>query len=232
MRGWHAAIALLGLAVAAWGAEAQGPRRCSPAEVRARLAEILARPAYHNPLAKLAERLEALLMRVLRFLSEALEGLQGLAVTAPLLYWLIIAALVVVLVLLLTHIGYTVYRGVTMGSGPRLADDRADGAPPTPASLRSQAERLAAEGRHVDAIRTLFRALALELQRRGRSFVFTSLTNREFAAAFSDDPTVFDRLRTFVDLLDDRWYGQRPCDAKDYELCMQVYNQVLASARG
>lgn len=225
------AILLAIVALSAGAAWAGEPARYTPDEVRTALDEILARPGYNSPLAKLAERLEQAAARLLRALRNMLRGIDDLFVAAPVVYWLIVAALVGVLVLLLAHIGWTVKRAVTMGRAPTDGDAAAPAERETPASVRRQAETLAAAGRFLDAMRLLFRALALRIGQRDTGIVFPSLTNREFAAVFRRDPTVFQRLRAFVDVLDDRWYGEHPCNAEDYELCRTVYDQVVHQAR-
>ena len=226
-----AILVLVGLVASAAGAEPGGPRRYEPDEVRRALGEILARPEYNSPLAKLADRIEEAGLSVLRALRRLLRGVEALFVAAPLVYWLIVVGLVVLLVLLLTHIGWTVKRAITMGRTPAASDGPASAEAETPTSLRRRAETLAAQGRFLDAVRLLFRALALRLGARDAALVFPSLTNREFAAAFRTDPSLFERLRAFVEVLDDRWYGDRPCTAEDYALCHTMYDQVVRQAR-
>jgi len=229
-RGLVAAI-LACLAVPAWAGDAPEPQRYSPDEVRAALADILARPEYNDPFSRFADHVEAMVAAAVRLVRELFRGLQGLLYTAPLLYWLIVAACLVVLFLLLAHIAWTLHHAVAMDRRGPERDAAGLPAPDTPASLRAQAEQAASEGAYLDAIRLLLRSMALELRSRGRTAVFRSLTNREFAGEFRDDPALFGELSGFVELLDDRWYGMHPCDEKDYAQCRTAYDKVMGGAR-
>jgi hypothetical protein len=229
-RGLVAAIAAC-LAAPAWGADAPEPQRYSPDEVRAALADILARPEYNDPFSKFADQVEALVAAAVRLVRELFRAVQDLLYTAPLLYWLIVAGCLVVLFLLLGHIAWTLYHAVAMDR--RGPERNAAGAPPveTPASLRAQAEQAASGGAYLDAIRLLLRSIGVEMRRRGRTALFRSLTNREFAGEFRDEPALFGELSGFVELLDDRWYGMHPCDEKDYVQCRRAYDKVMGGTR-
>ena len=231
--GWLLAVALNCLFTLAYDkaaaeeTSATHSPRCPPEQIRSSLERILAQPEYNNPLTQWMMKAEELLKVLLEKLEGLLEMLHRLHAEAPVLYYLIVAASVVLLLLILAHIGYTLYRSVH--SDPRKGgpDVSTDLECQMPAEMFSQAEDLASQGAYVDAIRLLFQALLLQLHDQGGSVSFRAQTNREYVLAFRADSDRFQRLQVIVGLLDEKWYGMKPCGREDYKLCRTMYEQLI-----
>jgi hypothetical protein len=92
-------------------------------------------------------------------------------------------------------------------------------------NYRAQAKHLAEVGDYIEAIRFLFLALVYRFDESGRVSFHKEYTNREYLDLLSDRRNVRD-LRFIVDILDDHWYGQQPCERKQYEECLRVYERL------
>ena len=115
---------------------------------------------------------------------------------SPILAWLVVGALVLTLVLLLSHIGYRLFmvlrrRGrETAIADARRADDQAGRA-------AREAESAEAGGDHILGVRLLFRACLAQLEEcEGRTFRLGA-TNREHLARYRQTP-LYDLLAQFV----------------------------------
>lgn len=167
----------------------------------------------------------------LHWLVQALTGflgwLSGLYETSPPLFWVLLVGCVVVLVLLLTHIIWTLRR-VWYASG-RPADAAAAARREALSQrLCREAERWAAAGDFTEAIRCLFLALVHRFDESGRVDFQAACTNREYLALFAERPPLQAGLRVFVDVLDDHWYGQRPSAQSQYAQCRRLYDEFVS----
>ncbi len=125
--------------------------------VRELAAEILAREEYA------AHRLDVDAWRaLLRWIADGFAWLEGLRFAEPGLFWTVLIGLVLLSLLLLGHVVWTVSLALRMPD-----PDPAAAAGPEGPSLLVQAERLAGEGRFLEASRRVELAtLALLLERR------------------------------------------------------------------
>lgn len=96
---------------------------------------------------------------------------------------------------------------------------------------REEALARAQAGDYTEAVRYLFLSLVFLYDESGRVLYQRAYTNREYLSLFEDRPAVRRDLRVFVDLLDDRWYGQHGSTAEQYGECLNLYEQ-LSSQRG
>lgn len=94
-----------------------------------------------------------------------------------------------------------------------------------PRTLRSDAERLAAEGRYLDAVRLLFRAAVIEQALREGSLESLreagrfrrARTYRELVDEFARSSAKLDRMRRLAERIEQGLYAGEPLDASDYE---------------
>lgn len=94
------------------------------------------------------------------------------------------------------------------------AGDASDGdLPRTPAAARARADVLAQTGAYRDAVRHLYLAALLTLERRRLVTADRSLTNRELLALVPGDNAIRPYLRPVVDTFDAVWYGVQEPDA-------------------
>jgi hypothetical protein len=186
-------------------------------EIRRQLKEVLSRPEFSQG------GRENWLPRLGNWLSDIFTWLGGLYDTAPVLYWVLLVGCLVLLVLLLTHIGWTVRRvlfttplshGSDRGERQRFQLSR---------TYWEEARRRAADMDFTEAIRFLFLSLVYRFDESGRVNFQRAYTNREYLALFADRPAVHDQLKVFVDMLDDYWYGLRSTDRRQYEDCLALY---------
>ena len=181
------------------------------AALRAVLDSVFAAPAY-----RWAD--EPPLLRLLRDWWQRLTGwLEGLRVGNPAAFRLFGFALLVLLVLVLAHGAWVVWRTVR---GAATADD----AGPTPAEREARdaawffraADRAAGEGRTADAFQLAFVGLALTLDGQGLLRYHASKTPAECVRAARLDGEDRERLRALVRALYAHVFGGRPFGPDDY----------------
>ena len=133
------------------------PSDLSDEQIRTLAAEILSRDEFFRP-GMAEEAWRAVLERILGFL----DFLEALRISSPLIYWVILAGLLLVSAVLLAHVAWTVRIALRM---PR-AEPRGPRSPSGPGFLE-QAESLAREERFLEAARRVeLAALELLLRRR------------------------------------------------------------------
>ncbi len=223
-----------GAMAAAGGVAAQttGPLRYSPEQTRASLERILAQPEYNHPLAKLFLKLDDFLRLLQGALDRLMAFLNGLYVTSPILYSLVMFASLMLLLLILGHIGFVLHRSLRGDTAGGEDAPEQDLQRETTASLAARAEALAARGAYVDAIRLLFRSLVAEFRRQDKTGSIDTETNREFAMRWHRDPIRYERLLVLVRFLDEKWYGMQPCSDEDYRLSRTVYDELMKGLQG
>ncbi|MDQ2743124.1 MAG: DUF4129 domain-containing protein [Chloroflexota bacterium] len=98
-------------------------------------------------------------------------------------------------------------------------------------AARRRADDLVTSGEHRAALRYLFIATMLELQRRGALTLQPGLTNHEYVAAMraakSAPKTIEQPLRRLVEEFDRAWYGHLPFGPGDYQRCSALARQAL-----
>ncbi len=178
--------------------------------VRAVLGRVYAAPEYEwdiprDPLAAIR-----------RFILGILERFQQLEQAHPLAYWVLMGIMTVVLVAILVHFTYLVWRALK----PRLATDT------TTAGARGQlrdaawhlreARRLAEAGRYAEALAHRFTALVLDLDRRDALTFHPSKTPGEYAMEARLDDFGQSAFAELVAKLYRHLFGGTPCTADDF----------------
>jgi hypothetical protein len=164
--------------------------------------------------------------RFLEAIADALGWLGSLRQTNRGLFLLLILGCGLALGLILAHIGWMIYRTVSVSR--RRHEDEHARAQRSRLSLlhREEALRKAAAGEFTEAIRFLFLSLVYRFDESGRVSFQKAYTNREYLALLADRPNVHDELQVFVDTLDENWYGQHPTDRSRYENCLALYRSL------
>ncbi len=185
-----------------------------PDSLRAALREVFARPEY-----RWNERPDpwAWIVAVWDRLLDWLDGLQR---GHPAGFKVLLALLTLVLVGLLAHMGYVVWRitrptartpawgeGVGGIGAPELADARAH---------RLRAEELARAGRYAEALAHRFVALVLDLERRRALAFHPSKTPAEYVGEARLDAAGRASLAELVARLYRHVFGGIPCDEGGY----------------
>jgi hypothetical protein len=178
--------------------------------LRAALDSVFAGPAY-----RWVERPDPL--RLLReWLARLTEWLTALREGSPFWYRGLIALLIGVLLAILAHAAWVFWltlRGATRttpAAGPAHARPQRD-----PRALRDEADRAAAGGRHADALRLGFLALALELDAGGVVSYAPGKTPADYAREARLVTTDRGRLGELVRELYRHVYGAVPCTRDD-----------------
>lgn len=180
--------------------------------LRAALDSVFAAPEY-----QWVERPQPL--RLLReWIGRLTDWVLALRDGNPLLFRLLVAALVVVLLAVLAHAAWVFYltvRGATHADGPGR---------PAPAVAvrdadwyRRSADAAAGDGRFPEALRLAFGALALQLDAAGALSYAPGKTPGDYAREARLAATDRRRLAELVAALYRHVYGGVPCGVEDYE---------------
>jgi hypothetical protein len=200
-----------------------GAPQPSDDEVRRKLGEVLSRPEFSGG------SQENWLLRLGKWLGDIFHWLGGLYDTNPVLYWVLLVGSLVLLILLLTHIGWTVRRVLFTTVRLPGADSGEHQRSQLSRTYWEEARRRAADMDFTEAIRFLFLSLVYRFDESGRVNFQQAYTNREYLALFADRPVVHDQLKVFVDTLDDYWYGLRSTDRRQYEECLALYEGLTSA---
>jgi hypothetical protein len=179
--------------------------------VRAVALEVLRRSEYARW--REAQTVGEWLRPLLAWLEHLNGGLQRLAWTQPVLYWLIIGGLLCTAALLLAHVAWSVRAALSVPAVVATARP-ADGP-----SLVAEAEALAARGRFLDAAHRLQLA-TIELLLRRRVIALSRFeANRVLRARLASAALPAAERRTLLELvgrLEARWFRDRTDDADLY----------------
>lgn len=192
-------------------------------QVRRLAADILGRPEYTRP--RDALHTLASLTEWLRWLDR-LFGLGDLIETNPILYYVLLTALLLTAAALIAHIAYSIRRALTWATpAPLPAVDEGP-------RFSAEAEELARQGRFLEAARRLqFGVLETLLQTR-RLELSRSDANRVLRRRLAEANLADGERRDLLQLLDrfeTRWFRDREEDAGLYEGWRSLY---LRLARG
>jgi hypothetical protein len=195
--------------------------RPSEDEVRRTLQEVLSRPEFAP------KTRPAWLAWLLERLAAFFSWLASLHQTAPVLFWLLLLGCLLLLVLLLGQIFWTVRRVLYRKTRLIRAESAEEQRGRLSRICETEARRRAAAADFTEAIRYLFLALVYRFDEKSQVSFQQAYTNREYLGLFADRPHIQDRLRVFVDTLDDYWYGQQPTVSRQYEDCLSLYQELV-----
>jgi hypothetical protein len=144
-------------------------------------------------------------------LGRVVDWLAALYHSHPGAYFVVMAVLLTVLVALLVHLGYVVWRAV---GGPASARTGAHAVPPPrdAAWYQERARRLVAEGRYAEAIGHRYLALVLVLAQRRAVTFHPSKTPVEYAMEARLEPAARESLQALTGRLYAHLFGGEPCD--------------------
>jgi len=178
--------------------------------LRRALGEVFARPEYHW----VARRQPLLWLRKLWY--RAVDWLNGLAGSHPTVFTLLLALLVIVLVALLVHVGYVLWRILQ----PTARAAAAPGAAPVVLDARShlaRAEALARAGRYAEALGHRFLAVVLDLERAHAVRFHVSKTPAEYVGEVRLDDAGRTTFAGLVASLYRHLFAAVPCDEVAYQ---------------
>lgn len=202
-----------------------------PEVIRQKAQEVIQRPDYN--LEPTSDNAFWLIKKIIDFIEWILAPLRGLFAAlydiSPIMAWLFIIGLVFILVALVTHIVYSfkVALGRRQSAGysiPRGSEPVVD-----PETLELQADEAMAAGDCIGAVRLLFRACLVRLERGEERRFRLGMTNREHLRRYRNSP-IFDSLRLFVETIDRKWYGTGVCVVDDFEVCARAHANIREMA--
>jgi len=179
--------------------------------LRRALGEVFARPEYHW-----VERRNPFLW-LNQLWYRAMDWLNSLAGDHPTAFTLLITALVIVLIVLLVHMGYVLWRILQpttrgpAGAAPGVAAVVLDAR-----SHLARAEELARLGRYAEALGHRFLALVLELERANAVRFHISKTPAEYVGEVRLDDAGRSTFAALVASLYRHLFGAVPCDEAEY----------------
>lgn len=201
--------------------------------LREKVREVLSRPVYQTDrTASDMPWVLELFFKALEALVDALKWLFALTEGLPsFLRWVIVAGLVIVLVALLFHIFYTLFRALGGEHREPLSLETSQSPLTTAREWERLADDAAQRGDWIAAVRHLFRACLARLEERERRPFRRGTTNRAHLRRYRNAPFC-DSLELLVVTIERKWYGDEACDAKDYEACRQAHSRVMANVMG
>lgn len=230
-----AALAALSVLSAQWAARAQAavltgsaaadlrPPQRDPTVARDAARRVLDRPEYRRPA-------PTLLQRARRWVVEQLErllgGLLGSGRGAT-VFWVVVAAGVVVLVVVLARFG----RGVTADPARRVT--AATAGRRTPGEWRAEAESHEAAGRWRAGLRCRYRALVAELVERGLVDDVPGRTAGEYRTEVRERvPASAEPFEEATDLFEQAWYGNCPTGDAEAATFERLAGRVVSGTGG
>jgi Domain of unknown function (DUF4129) len=185
-------------------------------------AAVLSRREFREPRPSLLAQLRQRLLDVLgRLIARVLDGAHG-----SLIGWLVVAALVTVVVLLLARFAAGVSRDPGLPGLDHLAADVRTGA-----EWRAEAAGHEAAGRWRQAVRCHYRALVADLAARGLVDEVPGRTAGEYRAEVTASaPTAAADFGGATELFERAWYGNRPTGPDEAERLRHLAGRVLEGA--
>ncbi len=184
------------------------PLQPPPDSLRAALERVFAAPEYHWEIRRRPlEFLFELFGRVVAWFAQLEEA-------HPVAFWVLVGVLLAVLVAILSHIAYLVWRALR----PRQAVAPAAGAPPQRRDAAwhlTEAARYAGVGRYREALAHRFLALVLELDRVQAVRFHPSKTPAEYLGEARVDASAREHLRGLVQSLYRYLFGGAHCSADE-----------------
>lgn len=193
--------------------------------LRAVLDSVFAAPAYQwnerpRPL--------ALLERWWSWLENWLEGLRD---ANPELFSWFTWAILAVLLLIFLHAGWVMWRTIRAASAPSERGPTAVAVLGREAEwYRREADRLAGAGRYVEGLQHAFRALVLDLDRRGLLRFHPSKTPSEYTHDPALPSAERERLHALVQALYGYAFARRPCGPVEYQSWRGLAGEVRHAA--
>jgi hypothetical protein len=216
----------------------QVPPAVSPSEeqLRSTLQEVLSRSDYQTGTpSEPSEGMLYLLATLMRWVLAPFRWIFEMTAGMPeFLRWVIVIGLSVVLVAVFVHMGWTLIQAMTGGRRTQrsvaLPSDMAH-TELSVAELEQAAEQAVGQGELIEAVRYLFRATLTSLSEREKRRFRRGMTNRQYLRHYRDT-SLSTPLQVFVSTIELKWYGDEPCDNRDYDHCRLAYQEIATLIRG
>lgn len=201
--------------------------------IRRTAAEVVQRADYRlQPESRADEVFLSLILNGLQLIISAFRSLFYLVEGLPeWLQWVVIVGLVLVVLVISGHMFYSLFM---LFRSTRQRDSATLTLPTVvldPAKLERQADDAAARGDSSLAVRLLFRACLLRLEKAESRKLRSGTTNREVLRRHRQAP-VYEPMKVFVEIIENKWYGMGECSAGDYQTCRVAHAELLRLTKG
>lgn len=192
--------------------------------IRRKAAEVVSRPEYQldaglDPDARnLWLQILRWILTPFRWLFDALEGIPDA------LRWVIVVVISLIAVALIVHIVWSFVGAIREAPPSRFAFTSRE-KPITPEEIEQAAQQAESAGDFIGAVRYLFLACLLRIERAEEKPIRRGITNRELLKRYRTSP-LFEPLRHFVEVIDTKWYGHDVCDPGDLHECRRQHSVV------
>jgi hypothetical protein len=170
------------------------------------------------------------------FSGPALAGFGPLAVM--ILVGLLVAIIVVGVILFIQERRRSPKAEVKKVTGEKIAAAQEEEVRPdqiAPATLWKQADELAQQGHFLEAVRRLYLAVLALLHRSRLIRYEKTRTNGEYVRqvrrAAEAPPGVHPAFVSLTGMFDQKWYGDRACDDREYGACRELAEQVRTEVK-
>lgn len=187
--------------------------------------KILDRPEY----ADLHRNDPRRLVSLLRWLFGWLGKLEILHVSAPGLYWLVMAAIFAVFALLVAHIAWTISVAMRVRNPPETLAPPSESRDPA-----AEAEQLAATARYLEAAHHLMIASFRTLAETSVIELRPDRPNRWIRMALRDstlNPHLAAEIEGLIDRTERHWFGDRENDPAIYSQWRSAYRELSRPAQ-
>jgi hypothetical protein len=158
--------------------------------------------------------------------------LEGLRDAHPAAYYVVVGVLVGLLIVIITHFGYIIWKVVTPARTARLGEGPPMIQPRDADWYLNEARRLMQDGLFVEAVAYRFKALLLRLDARGDLTFHPSKTPAEYLFELPQGHAGHGALSLLVGILYRHLFGGAKCtepDARDFEEQAGALEAYLAS---
>lgn len=197
----------------------------SPDAIQRKAAEVVNRPEFQTN-EGLSEESQAIWQLLLTWLIKPFLWLyKALGGLPPFLKIVVIVVLTIILIALITHIAWSIIVAIR-GQEPRLKTAGSSRVQDLdPADLETRAREAAGSERYIEAIRLLFKAALLRIERAQKRKFRAGITNRELLRRYQTS-SVGSSLEHLINTIDHKWYGDEDCGATDYESCLSEHHKI------
>lgn len=212
-----------------------------PDTIRQAVEEVLSRPHY----AEKTSKVEGMLKEVFQPLGEFIEEFFAPLVSAfdqsikfsfslredsPILFWTLMGGLSLLFVAIVLHLGLVLYKAIKARRLERsLPSTLFSSKVITPEQLEAEAAKAGNDGELILALRLLFMAGVMRLEKASDNFYKPALTNVEYLRRF--EKTKAEKPLTFLANILNRWYAGDACDHILYEKGVVAHKRLVDLAR-
>jgi len=212
-----------------------------PDEIRRVVEEVLLRPHYAEKTSKVGGMLNDYFRSIAEYIEEFFAPFASafdrsykfafsLREDSPILFWALMGGLSLLLVFIVFRFGFVFYKAIKARHLDRsLSGTLFSSKVVTPEQLEGEASQAGEEGELILALRLLFMAGVMRLEKASDNFYKPALTNAEYLRRF--EKTKAEKPLTFLAHILNRWYAGDACDQALYEKGLVAHKRLVDLAR-